>query len=76
MVLVYGAVFAPPAAWTPCPAVDGGHRPVGARVEDTGVQLGVLDERQRLALEDLSRRISGLRRTDPHYEAELTWRTG
>lgn len=45
-------------------------------VEGTGAQLGVIDERQRPALETLSRRISGLRRTDPDYEAELTWWTG
>ncbi|BDB60726.1 hypothetical protein RDE2_25200 [Rhodococcus sp. RDE2] len=45
-------------------------------VEGTGVQLGVIDEHQRPALEDLSRRISGLRRADPDYEAELTWWTG
>ncbi len=42
----------------------------------TGVELEDLGERSRRALEDASRRMTGLRHDDPTYQAELRWWSG
>lgn len=44
--------------------------------ERAGAHLGVIGERERPALDDISRRISGARRADLAYQSELHWWTG
>ncbi|QQZ17052.1 MULTISPECIES: Acg family FMN-binding oxidoreductase [Rhodococcus] len=45
-------------------------------IAGTGVELEDLGERSRPALEDASRRMTGLRHDDPTYQAELRWWSG
>ncbi|SMG45357.1 hypothetical protein SAMN02745947_03182 [Rhodococcus rhodochrous J3] len=45
-------------------------------VESTGVHLSAIAEHERPALEELSRRIGGERRSDAAYQTELSWWAG
>jgi nitroreductase len=50
--------------------------PLQELAEHFGVQLRPIGEHERPALEDMSRRTSGVRRTDAAYQLELNWWTG